>query len=34
MTQAGSDVQFSDQGIEITFTDTRLAEITDNMILV
>ena len=34
MTQAGSDVQFSDQGIEITFTDTRLAEITDDLILV
>ena len=32
MRQSGSDVVFEDQGVEITFTDTRLAEITHDMI--
>ncbi|MBN9889840.1 DUF4214 domain-containing protein [Salipiger abyssi] len=34
MTREGSDVVFADQGVEITFTDTRLAAIAPDMILV
>ncbi len=34
MSQSGSDVLFSDQGVEITFQNTRLADITDDMIMV
>ncbi|AWI86768.1 hypothetical protein CEW88_23690 (plasmid) [Alloyangia pacifica] len=34
MTQAGSDVSFEDQGVSITFSQTLLAEITDDMILI
>ena len=34
MVQSGSDVVFSDQGVDIRFADTRLGEITDDMIWV
>ena len=34
MSQSGSDVLFSDQGVEITFQNTQLADITDDMIMV
>ncbi|MBN9889850.1 DUF4214 domain-containing protein [Salipiger abyssi] len=34
MTRSGTDVVFADQGVEITFADTRLNEIADDMLLV
>ena len=34
MSQSGSDVLFSDQGVEITFQNTQIADITDDMIMV
>ncbi len=33
MSQSGNDVLFSDQGVEITFQNTQLADITEDMIL-
>ncbi|MBN9889848.1 DUF4214 domain-containing protein [Salipiger abyssi] len=34
MTRSGTDVVFADQGVEITFADTRLNEIANDMLLV